>query len=126
MDTGPPEPSDGPFELVEQYDSIEDPCLRSEFLGAVGTTRSYINALRLRRDRARKASVPAHPEPDHAVTQAPGSPNAEKDPQRRTPRLPIRERAVSTRPPRYAGSIRNKRRRNRARPEFVIIIFKLD
>ncbi|KQX28854.1 hypothetical protein ASD97_05555 [Streptomyces sp. Root63] len=125
MDTDPPEPNDGPFGLVEQYDSIEDPYLRSEFLDAVGTTRSYINALRLRRDKARKASTPEHPEPGHAVPEAPGSPDTE-GPRRRTPRLPIRERGITTRPPKHAGSVRNKRRRNRARPEFVIIIFKLD
>ncbi|MFJ7412067.1 hypothetical protein ACIQWZ_14805 [Streptomyces sp. NPDC098077] len=126
MDTDPPEPNDGPFELVEQYDSIEDPHLRSAFLDDVGTTRSYINTLRLRRDQGRKAAMPARPEPDHAVTDAPGSPHTEKGPQRRTPRLPIRERGTTTRPPKYAGSVRNKHRRNRARPEFVIIIFKLD
>lgn len=125
MDTDPPEPNDGPFGLVKQYDSIEDPYLRSEFLDAVGTTRSYINALRLRRDKARKASTPEHPEPGHAVPEAPGSPDTE-GPRRRTPRLPIRERGITTRPPKHAGSVRNKRRRNRARPEFVIIIFKLD
>ncbi|MEU5286012.1 hypothetical protein AB0G97_18635 [Streptomyces sp. NPDC020755] len=125
MDTDPPEPNDDPFELVEQYDSIEDPDLRSDFLVAVGTTRSYVNALRLRRDQARKASKPAHLEPDRAAPEAPGSPNT-KGPQRRTPRLPIRERGITTRPPTYAGSARNKHRRNRARTEFVIIIFKLD
>lgn len=126
MDTDPPEPNDDPFELVEKYDSIEDPCLRSEFLDAVGTTRSYINALRLRRDEAaRKASAPAHPEPDRATPEAPESPD-DKDPRRRGPRLPLRNRSTTTRPPKTAGSVRNKRRRNRERPEFVVIIFKLD
>ncbi|MBM7054140.1 hypothetical protein [Streptomyces durocortorensis] len=117
MNIDPPDPDDGPFGLVEQYDSIEDPCLRSEFLDAVGTTRSYINALRLRRDKAAAGDAPA--------PEASGPPE-DKGPQRRVPRLPLRNRGITTRPPKYAGSVRNKRRRNRARPEFVVIIFKLD
>ncbi|NEC01735.1 hypothetical protein [Streptomyces anulatus] len=125
MDTDPPEPNDDPFGLVEQYDSIEDPYLRSDFLDEVGTTRSYIDALRLRRDTARKASTPEHSGPDRTDPEAPGSPNT-KGLRRRTPRAPIRERGITTRPPKQASSVRNKRRRNRARPEFVIIIFKLD
>ncbi|OLO33125.1 hypothetical protein PZ61_0223230 [Streptomyces sp. MNU77] len=125
MDTDPPEPNDDPFGLVEQYDSIEDPYLRSDFLDEVGTTRSYIDALRLRRDKARKASTPEHPGPDRTDPDAPDSPNT-RGPRRRTPRAPISKRGITTRPPKQAGSVRNKRRRNRARPEFVIIIFKLD
>ncbi|MEV7655317.1 hypothetical protein AB0O39_14210 [Streptomyces anulatus] len=68
---------------------------------------------------------PEHPEPDRAVPEAPGSPNT-MGPQHCAPRLPIRGRGITTRPPKQPGSVRNKRRRNRARPEFVIIIFKLD
>ncbi|MEU3320438.1 hypothetical protein [Streptomyces sp. NPDC006785] len=117
MSIDPPDPDDASFGLVEQYDSIEDPYLRSEFLDAVGTTVSHINALRLRRDQAaaRDASAP----------EAPCPPN-DSGPRRRVPRPPLRKRGITTRPPKYAGSVRNKRRRNRARPEFVIIIFKLD
>ncbi|MFH9299075.1 hypothetical protein [Streptomyces sp. NPDC017520] len=117
MNIDPPDPDDAPFGLVEQYDSIEDPYLRSEFLDAVGTTRSYINALRLRRDKAaaRNASAP----------EASGPPE-DQEPRHRVPRLPHRNRGMTSRPPKYAGSVRNKRRRNRARPAFVVIIFKLD
>lgn len=116
MNIDPPDPDDGPFGLVEQYDSVEDPYLRSEFLDAVGTTPSYINALRLRRDKAaaRNASAP----------EASGPPK-DKGPRRRVPRL-LRNRGTTSRPPKDAGSVRNKRRRNGARPEFVVIIFKLD
>ncbi|MEU2404068.1 hypothetical protein ABZ609_07090 [Streptomyces rubiginosohelvolus] len=115
MDIEPPDPDDDLFGLVEQYDSIEDPYLRSEFLDSVGTTLSHINALRLRRDQAaaRNASAP----------EAPCPPDG-KGPRRRVPRPPLR--GITTRPPKSAGSVRNKLRRNRARPEFVIIIFKLD
>ncbi|TYR64365.1 hypothetical protein [Streptomyces parvus] len=117
MNIDPPDPDDDAFGLVEQYDSIEDPYLRSEFLDNVGTTRSYINALRLRRDKgaARNASAPEAPRPPD-----------DEGPRHRVPRPPLRGRGITTRPPKYAGSVRNKRRRNRARPEFVIIIFKLD
>ncbi|MFD5134825.1 hypothetical protein ACFWMX_00930 [Streptomyces sp. NPDC058378] len=125
METTSPEPDD-PFGLVEQFDSIEDPYLRSEFLDAVGTTRSYINALRLRRDQAaRKASAPIEPDQEAAAEPKPGQ-VGEEGPQRRTPRLPVRTRILATRPPRYAGSVRSRRRRNRRRPEIVVIIFKLD
>ncbi|MBK0376803.1 MULTISPECIES: hypothetical protein [unclassified Streptomyces] len=117
MNIDPPDPDDDPFGLVEQYDSIEDPDLRSEFLDAVGTTRSYINALRLRRDKAaaRDASAP----------EASGAPR-NRGPRRRLPRLRLRNRGTTGRPPRYAGSVRSKHSRNRARPEFVVIVFKLD
>ncbi|WP_274030339.1 hypothetical protein [Streptomyces sp. MMBL 11-1] len=117
MNMDPPDPDDGTFGLVEQYDSIEDPSLRSEFLDAVGTTRSHINALRLRRDKAaaRNASAP----------ETLGAPE-DKKPRHRVPRQPLRNRDMSSRPPKYPGSVRNKRRRDRARPEFVVIIFKLD
>ncbi|MGW0644554.1 hypothetical protein [Streptomyces sp. EN27] len=118
MDMNPPDPDDDRFGLVEQYDSIEDPCLRSEFLEAVGTTRSYINALRLRRDKAAARNASGAPETF-------GAPEP-KAPRRHGPRRPLRGRGITTRPPTYAASVRNKRRRNRARPEFVIIIFKLD
>lgn len=117
MNIDPPDPDDDLFELVEQYDSIEDPYLRSEFLDSVGTTLSYINALRLRRDQAAARNAPA--------PEAPCPPD-DKGLRRRVPRLPLRKRGTTTRPPKHAGSVRNKRRRNRARPEFVIIIFKLD
>ncbi|MFF5773677.1 hypothetical protein ACFY8V_25015 [Streptomyces californicus] len=116
MNFDPPDPDD-PFGLVEQYDSIEDPDLRSEFLDAVGTTRSYINALRFRRDKAaaRDASAP----------ESSGAPK-NRGPRRRVPRLRLRNRGTTGRPPRYAGSVRSKYSRNRARPDLVVIIFKLD
>ncbi|MCC8478089.1 hypothetical protein C6W96_12055 [Streptomyces sp. CS149] len=117
MNIDPPDPDDDAFGLVEQYDSIEDPCLRSEFLDAAGTTRSHIDALRLRRDQAAARDV--------STPEASGPPE-DKGTRPRVPRLPLRNRGITTRPPKYAGSVRNKRRRNRARPEFVIIIFKLD
>ncbi|MFI1187656.1 hypothetical protein [Streptomyces californicus] len=117
MNIDPPDPDDGPFGLVEQYDSIEDPHLRSEFLVATGTTRSYINALRLRRDRAAARNASA--------SEAFGPPE-DQGQRRRVPRLRLRDRGTNVGPPRYAGSVRSKYRRNRARPEFVVIIFKLD
>ncbi|MER7698471.1 hypothetical protein [Streptomyces sp. NPDC096095] len=128
MDTDPSEPNDSPFGLVEQYDSIDDPHLRSAFLDDVGTTRSYINALRLRRDKAAlKVSAPAHPEPDDRATpEAPESPDGKSPRRPRAPRLSLRNRSTTTRPPKNAGSVRSKRRRNRDRTEFVVIIFKLD
>ncbi|MFH8883796.1 hypothetical protein [Streptomyces californicus] len=115
MNIEPPDPDDGPFGLVEQYDSIEDPYLRSEFLDAVGTTRSYINALRLRRDKAAG---------DVSAPEAAGA-RENKGPRHRVPRLSLRTRGMTGRPPRYGGSVRSKHSRNRARPEFVVIIFKL-
>lgn len=124
MGTSSPEPDDDPFGLVEKYDSIDDPDLRSDFLDAIGTTLPYINALRLRRDRAAREDSPAPTGPDRAVAEAPGPPD-DKGPRRRSPRLPIRSRAT-THPPRYASYVLNRRRRNRGRPGIVVIIFKLD
>ncbi|MFH9133197.1 hypothetical protein [Streptomyces sp. NPDC017524] len=125
MDTDPPEPNHSPLGLVEQYDSIEDPYLRSEFLDAVGTTRSYISALRLPRDKA-VLKVPAHPEPDNRATPGAHESPVGKTPRRhRAPRLSLRNRSTTTRPPKNAGSVRNKLRLTHDRPEFVAIIFKL-
>ncbi|PVC96702.1 hypothetical protein DBP19_10500 [Streptomyces sp. CS090A] len=118
METSPPDPDDAAFGLVEQYDSIEDPYLRSEFLDAVGTTRSRINHLRLLRDRAAARSIAAtpEPEPEEVAPEADGR----KGSQRPVPPLPNRSRTpdVTTRPPNNTGGIsrRNRRRRNRERP----------
>ncbi|MFI9036038.1 hypothetical protein [Streptomyces sp. NPDC053726] len=122
MDENPPEPDDKQFGIVEQYDSLEDPALRSDFLDAMGTTRSYINALRLRRDAARKAAK-ADPGPDCAVSSP--APRGDEEPERREPRMPRRSRGIVTRPPNNTGGVR-RRRRNRERPVVVIIIFRLD
>ncbi|MEU0378145.1 hypothetical protein ABZ093_12715 [Streptomyces cyaneofuscatus] len=114
MESNPPD--DAAFRLVEQYDSIEDPGLRSDFLDAVGTTRSRINHLRLLRDRAAARSIAADPEPEEEVTPADGGKGA----RRPVPPLPNRSRTpdVITRPPNNTGGIsrRNRRRRNRERP----------
>ncbi|MEV7847108.1 hypothetical protein AB0O50_24300 [Streptomyces cyaneofuscatus] len=115
MESSPPD--DAAFRLVEQYDSIEDPGLRSDFLDAVGTTRSRINHLRLLRDRAAARSIAADPEPEEEVTpEADGGKGA----RRPVPPLPNRSRTpdVITRPPNNTGGIsrRNRRRRNRERP----------
>ncbi|MEU3204962.1 hypothetical protein ABZ702_14025 [Streptomyces cyaneofuscatus] len=120
METSPPDPDDAAFELVEQYDSIEDPYLRSEFLDAVGTTRSRINHLRLLRDRAAARNIAAAPEPEPEEV-APGA-DGGKGAQRPVPSLPLPNRSrtpdVTTRPPNNTGGIsrRNRRRRNRERP----------
>ncbi|MFJ6236441.1 hypothetical protein ACIQH0_20385 [Streptomyces griseus] len=118
METSPPDPDDAAFGLVEQYDSIEDPYLRSEFLDAVGTTRSRINHLRLLRDRAAARSIAAapEPEPEEVAPETDGG----KGSQRPVPPLPNRSRTtdVATRPPNNTGGTRrrNRRRRNRERP----------
>ncbi|MFD3786214.1 hypothetical protein [Streptomyces cyaneofuscatus] len=121
METSPPYPDDAAFGLVEQYDSIEDPYLRSEFLDNAGTTRSGINHLRLLRDRAAARSIAAapKPEPEEVAPEASGG----KGSQRPVPPLPLPNRSrtpeVTTRPPNNTGGIsrRNiRRRRNRERP----------
>ncbi|MDT0494872.1 hypothetical protein ACIOD0_06005 [Kitasatospora albolonga] len=118
METSPPDPDGGAFGLVEQYDSIEDPDLRSDFLDAIGTTRSYINALRLRRDSAARR-ITADPEPEEVAPQAP-APNGEKGAQRPVPPLPNRARTggPTTRPPNNTGGVSRttRRRRNREHP----------
>ncbi|MFI6723673.1 hypothetical protein [Streptomyces atratus] len=124
MVENPPEPDDDPFGLVEQYDFLDDPDLRSDFLDAMGTTRSYINALRLRRDAARKAAKAAH-ESDEA-TPGPGGPRSDKESKRREPLLPRRSRVAVTRPPNKSGGTVRRRRRNRERPDVVVIILRLD
>ncbi|MFF2716659.1 hypothetical protein [Streptomyces sp. NPDC058011] len=115
METSSPDPDDAAFGIIEQYDSFEDPDQRSDFLDAVGTTRSYINHLRLLRDRAAARSIAAEPE-EEVASEADGGKGA----QRPVPPLPHRSRTpdTPTRPPNNTGGIsrRNKRRRNRERP----------
>ncbi|MEW2067664.1 hypothetical protein [Streptomyces sp. NPDC007346] len=115
MDTNPPDPDDAASGLVEQYDSIGDPALRSEFLDQAGTTRSYINWVRLRRARAAREDSSA-PAPDEVAPQA-LEPDGRKGAQRPAPPLPNRSRTANTRPPNNTGGIsRNRRRRNREYP----------
>lgn len=122
METSPPDPDDARFGLVEQYDSIEDPYLRSEFLDTVGTTRSGINHLRLLRDRAAARSIAAAPEPEPEPEEVAPEADGGKGSQRPVPPLPLPNRSrtpeVTTRPPNNTGGIsrRNRRRRNRERP----------
>ncbi|MFD4942349.1 hypothetical protein ACFWNT_07365 [Streptomyces sp. NPDC058409] len=106
------------FDIVDRYDSIEDPGLRSQFLDDMGTTRPYINGLRRRRDAERKATKAA-PKPDESTTSA-----CSGEPRRRTPRTPRRPRVVVTRPPNRG---RGQRSYPRARLRVVfIVILKLD
>ncbi|MFJ7192391.1 hypothetical protein [Streptomyces bacillaris] len=124
MSTNPPDPDD----LFRQYDSFEDPDLRSDFLDAIGTTRPYIDALRDRHIRASRRSAAA--EPDEVTPQTREEPLDRTERKARPPRLRKRSRAVATtRPPNNntPGRPRNKRRRRRERPSrFLVIIIRLD
>ncbi|TXS06919.1 hypothetical protein EAO73_03580 [Streptomyces sp. col6] len=101
------------FRLVDQYDSIEDPWLKSEFLDAIGTTRPRIDALRARRDAARETD--ARPAPE--------------SPRRRSSRLrarsPRRPRVMATRPPNRTD-IRYAYRRRVPRTVVLVIVIRLD
>ncbi|MFD7491449.1 hypothetical protein ACFV8T_03380 [Streptomyces sp. NPDC059832] len=103
--------SDDDFDIADQYDSIEDPWLRSEFLDAIGKTRSFIDALRRSRDFARAKAAAARDEP---AASARG-----KEARRRAPRTRRRTRVAVTRPP-NKGRVR--RRCPRPRPRVVLVI----
>ncbi|MEV5617523.1 hypothetical protein [Streptomyces bacillaris] len=124
MNTNPPDPDD----LFRQYDSIEDPDLRSEFLDAAGTTRPYIDALRDRHSRASRRSTAA--DPDEVTPQPREEPLDRASRKARPPRLRKRSRTVATtRPPNNStgGTPRNRRRRRRERPvRFLVVIIRLD
>lgn len=105
--------SDDDFKIVDQYDSIEDPWLRSEFLDAIGRTRPCIDALRRRRDAAREAARAA-PARDEPATSAHGG-----ESRRRAPRSRRRTRVVVTRPP-NRGRVR--RRYPRPRPRLIVVV----
>ncbi|MFL3866465.1 hypothetical protein LT966_07545 [Streptomyces griseobrunneus] len=128
MNTNPPDPDD----LLRQYDSIEDPALRSELLDAVGTTRAYIDALRDRRTKSSRRSSAADQDPGEvAPTPQPlEEPLDRAGRKARPPRLRKRSRTVATtRPPNNdtGGTPRNRRRRRRERPaRFLVIIIRLD
>ncbi|WP_330238910.1 hypothetical protein [Streptomyces sp. NBC_00525] len=86
---------DEEFGLVDQYDSFEDPWLRSEFLDAIGRTRPCIDALRARRDAARTEDTPGPVPPRR---RRPGSRRAAPTrPRNRTDlRYPYRRRLPRT------------------------------
>lgn len=104
------------FHLVDQYDSLEDPWLRSEFLDAIGTTRPYIDALRARRDAARKADGMT----TEATTESP-----RRRPSRLRARSPRRPRVVATRPSNRTD-IRYASRRLVPRTVVLVIVIRLD
>ncbi|MFC8535423.1 hypothetical protein ACFUJY_15890 [Streptomyces sp. NPDC057249] len=101
------------FRLVDQYDSIEDPWLRSEFLDAIGTTRPRIDALRARRDAAREADARPAPKSPH------------RRPSRLRARSPRRPRVTSTRPSNRTD-IRYISRRRAPRTVVLVIVIRLD
>ncbi|WP_406160599.1 hypothetical protein OG298_26560 [Streptomyces sp. NBC_01005] len=97
------------FDIVDQYDSIEDPWLRSEFLDAIGTTRPCVDALRCRRDAERRAAKATPPQDEPATTPARAG-----EGRRRT-------RAVVTRPP-NKGRVRRRYPRPHPRVLLVVIL----
>ncbi|WP_405662858.1 hypothetical protein OG379_14780 [Streptomyces sp. NBC_01166] len=106
----------GEFRFVHQYDSFEDPQLRSDYLDEIGKTRPYINALRRRLDAARKA--------EKAAGERTAGPTPRGEPRRRS-RSPRRPRVVGTRPP-NRGDITHAFRRRRARSFVLVIVIRLD
>ncbi|MER5614291.1 hypothetical protein [Streptomyces sp. NPDC002215] len=109
------------FDIVDQYDSIEDPWLRSEFLDAIGTTGTTlprIDALRRRRDAARRAAKSTPPQDGPTASARAG------EARRRIPRTRRRPRVVVPRPPNKG---QGRRRYPSARPRVVlVIILELD
>ncbi|WP_406501469.1 hypothetical protein OHA04_25185 [Streptomyces sp. NBC_01590] len=106
------------FDIVDQYDSIEAPWLRSEFLDAIGTTRPCIDALRRRRDAGRGAAKATPPQGEPTASARAG------EARRRIPRTRRRPRVVVTRPPNRG---QGRRRYPRARPRVVlVVILELD
>ncbi|MFF3951700.1 hypothetical protein ACFYY1_00670 [Streptomyces sp. NPDC001890] len=106
------------FDIVDQYDSIEDPWLRSEFLDAIGTTLPRIDALRRRRDAERGAAKSTPPQDEPTASARAG------EARRRSPRTRRRTRAVVTRPPNRG---QGRRRYPRTRPRVVlVVILELD
>ncbi|WP_327175987.1 hypothetical protein OG599_12100 [Streptomyces sp. NBC_01335] len=67
-DDSAPEGDD--FRLVDQYDSLEDPELKSELLDALGITRANVDAQRRRREAARKTAKSAE-RTDESAAAAP-------------------------------------------------------
>ncbi|WEH33585.1 hypothetical protein PZB75_09480 [Streptomyces sp. AM 4-1-1] len=107
-------------DIVAQYDSNEDPHLRSEFLEAVGMTRTQVEYLRLRRDaeeRASKSPMTSDDAPPRSPGEAPG-------PRGRGPRrAPRRSRVADSRPPNRDAM---NRRRARGTTWSIVIVIELD
>lgn len=122
MNASPPDPDD----LFGQYDSFEDPELRSEFLEAMGITRAHINAQRSRHIKASRRSAAS--EPDEVAPRPREETLASKSRKSRPPRLRRRSRTTATRPPNNTGeTFRSRQRRRRERPaKFLVIIIRLD
>ncbi|MFG2213407.1 hypothetical protein ACGFN1_00765 [Streptomyces sp. NPDC048685] len=101
------------FDIVDQYDSVEAPWLRSEFLDAIGTTRPHIDALRRGRDAERKATKATPPQDEPATPARAGEarpshpPHAPPHPGSRDP--PAEQGAGATQVPAPASSGTSRR-----------------
>ncbi|MCX4726363.1 hypothetical protein OG760_12035 [Streptomyces sp. NBC_00963] len=112
------------FDIVDQYDSIDDPGQKSDLLDTVGLTRPVINSLRRRRASARRTAeaAPTPPENNRPTTPPPDGAAPRSS---RPPRGPRRPRVTAnTRPPNRSYALRRYRR---TRPAVVIVlILKFD
>ncbi|WP_405751473.1 hypothetical protein OHA44_24675 [Streptomyces sp. NBC_00144] len=112
------------FDIVDQYDSIDDPGQKSDFLDAVGLTRPVINSLRRRRASARRAAeaTPTRPESNSPTTPPP---NGAAPRSSRPPRGTRRPRTTAnTRPPNRSYALRRYRRTHP--PVVIVLILKFD
>lgn len=109
----------GEFHLVDEYDSLPDPQLRSDFLDAVGTTRPRIEHLRRLRDAdaARNAAKAA----EESESNGSSTHERRRQSRRRLRRTPRHSGVNVTRPP-NRGDIRRMAPRRRRRIVFVIVI----
>ncbi|MFF8612555.1 hypothetical protein [Streptomyces sp. NPDC015350] len=108
--------SDDDFSLIDMYDSIEDPWLRSEFLAAHDLTPPAIASLRRRRDALLSGGAE-----DTAARDSPSSSRGRKS-RRRAPRTDRRPGVNNTTRPPNRGQEPRRPRRPRPRVTIVIVI----
>ncbi|MGW4228767.1 hypothetical protein ACWEF9_05670 [Streptomyces sp. NPDC004980] len=99
--------------LIAQYDSLEDPEERSDFLEANGLTRTYITGARRRLRAAGRNTAATTPD---SQPNEPSPPAPRRGAPRRCRRAPL------TRPPGRSRLRRTRQRRTPRRITFVIII----
>lgn len=117
------------FPILDQYESLEEPEYRAEYLLATGHSLAYIETLRRMRDAARRSAVANAGEESQESAVPPGSSRtARLDRSARRHKLRSQRRTArtraATRPPNRTAH-RNRTRRTTRRTRITIIIIDL-
>ncbi|MFD6533282.1 hypothetical protein [Streptomyces sp. NPDC060184] len=117
-DDSTPEGED--FHLADQYDSLDDPELKAEFLDAMGIPRAVVDAQRRRREGARKAAKSAEGTDGSTATDR-HRPSSRGRSRLRAARRKALRGGAGTHPRNRSDASRRVRSR-RSRPPVIVVV----